>query len=130
VARQGGGGESGGLAGAGLAPPLGWRRPTDLTDYRLYNKSPKLFVRLNIFLDYTFPNYFAVAYPGYPPAAQHNVTTNTTVVAQPTLIMTTTLGPMPVGMICPHCQAQIVTSTSYEPGTLAWLTCCGIALVG
>ncbi|CAB3983623.1 Hypothetical predicted protein [Paramuricea clavata] len=64
-----------------------------------------------------------VAYPGYPPAAQHNVTTNTTVVAQPTIVMATTLGPVPVGMICPHCQAQIVTSTSYEPGTLTWLAC-------
>jgi lipopolysaccharide-induced tumor necrosis factor-alpha factor len=39
-------------------------------------------------------------------------------------------GPMPMAMTCPHCQAQIVTSTSYEPGTLTWLLCGGIALVG
>ena len=70
----------------------------------------------------------------YPPSAQHSViTTNTTIVAQPTVIpiMTTMLfGPMPVGMTCPHCQAQIVTSTSYEPGILTWLFCGGIVVVG
>ncbi|XP_021350481.1 lipopolysaccharide-induced tumor necrosis factor-alpha factor homolog isoform X2 [Mizuhopecten yessoensis] len=36
----------------------------------------------------------------------------------------------PVSMICPFCQAQIVTSTTYVTGTLAWLICGILLLLG
>ena len=36
----------------------------------------------------------------------------------------------PTAMICPFCQASIVTSTLYTPGTLTWIACGGVALMG
>ena len=36
----------------------------------------------------------------------------------------------PTAMTCPFCQASIVTSTLYTPGTLTWIACGGVALMG
>lgn len=36
----------------------------------------------------------------------------------------------PQAMTCPYCQASIVTATVYEPGTLTWIACGGVALMG
>jgi len=39
-------------------------------------------------------------------------------------------GPRPVDMICPHCQAQIKTSTESEPGPMAWILAGVLCVVG
>ncbi|ELU05554.1 hypothetical protein CAPTEDRAFT_140822 [Capitella teleta] len=36
----------------------------------------------------------------------------------------------PVQTTCPHCQAQILTSTRYEVGGFAWLICAILCIVG
>ena len=36
----------------------------------------------------------------------------------------------PTAMTCPYCQASIVTATAYENGTLTWIACGGVALMG
>lgn len=80
------------------------------------------------------------AQPGYPPpqgygppppvGAQH--TTTTVIQQQPTTVVigNAMYGESPVSMACPFCNATIVTSVSYSPGTLAWLACGGLILVG
>lgn len=67
--------------------------------------------------------------PGYGPSPQ---TISTAVIQQPAtvVIANTMYGESPVSMVCPYCNATIVTSVSYSPGTLAWLACGGLILVG
>ena len=36
----------------------------------------------------------------------------------------------PTAMTCPYCQASIVTGTEYITGTLTWIACGGVALMG
>ncbi|XP_068699222.1 lipopolysaccharide-induced tumor necrosis factor-alpha factor homolog [Montipora foliosa] len=71
------------------------------------------------------------AYGAPPQMPQH--TTTTTVVQQPptaVVIGNAMYGESPVSMVCPYCNATIVTSVTYSPGTLAWLACLGLVLVG
>ena len=74
--------------------------------------------------------------PGYgpPPASAHTQATHTTtIIQQPTaavVVGNAMYGESPVSMVCPYCTATIVTSVSYTPGTLAWLACGGLILVG
>ena len=78
--------------------------------------------------------------PGYdikrsPPAYQqqpgYQAVATTTVIQQPNQVL---IGMRffenPIAMICPYCQASIVTSTIYTNGTLAWIACGGVALMG
>jgi len=82
------------------------------------------------------PGYPPQGYPppqGYgppPPAAQ--ATHTTTIVQQPTAVVvgSAMYGESPVSMVCPYCSATIVTSVHYSPGTLAWLACLGLVLIG
>lgn len=64
--------------------------------------------------------------PGYPVQ-----TITTTIVQPPTHVF---VGMMflenPVAMTCPFCQASIVTATQYTNGTLTWIACGGVALMG
>lgn len=67
--------------------------------------------------------------PGYP--VQGHPPGTTIIHTQPTVLV----GGMrffenPVAMTCPYCQASIVTATRYEPGTLTWIACGGVALMG
>jgi len=39
-------------------------------------------------------------------------------------------GHSPVNMVCPHCQAQIRTSTDSEPGPMAWILAGVLCVVG
>merc|ERR1712110_425763 len=39
-------------------------------------------------------------------------------------------GHNPVNMVCPHCQAQIRTSTDSEPGPMAWILAGVLCVVG
>ena len=39
-------------------------------------------------------------------------------------------GESPVNMTCPHCNASIITATTYDTGLLTWLAAGGICLVG
>jgi hypothetical protein len=49
----------------------------------------------------------------------------------PTIVTTVVpLGPHPTHMICPYCQAEIVTATKKRPGLIAYISCVLIALFG
>lgn len=67
---------------------------------------------------------------GPPPSAQ--TTQTTTIIQQPQTVVVgnAMYGEAPVSMVCPYCTATIVTSVQYTPGTLAWLACGGLILVG
>lgn len=68
---------------------------------------------------------------GLPPSGQATQTT-TTIIQQPQTVIVGNgmFGEAPVSMCCPYCTATIVTSVNYVPGTLAWLACGGLILVG
>ena len=62
-----------------------------------------------------------------------SVQSSSTVVVQPgqnMVMMNPVYGPNPVQMTCPHCRAQILTATNSEAGTLTWLLCVGLCIVG
>lgn len=64
--------------------------------------------------------------PGYPAA-----TTTTTIIEQPaTQILAINFGEVPVAMTCPNCRANIVTATTFVTGTLTWLACLGLCVIG
>lgn len=63
---------------------------------------------------------------GYP--QQHQGTT--VVVAQPPVTVVQQFRETPVHTRCPHCQAEVVTATSYETGTFAWIICLVLCLIG
>jgi len=67
------------------------------------------------------------AYPQPPPPQQQPG-------GQPTVIVqymnTPNFGHNPVNMVCPHCQAQIRTSTDSEPGPMAWILAGVLCVVG
>ena len=68
--------------------------------------------------------------PGYP--VQPGVQGQTTIIhTQPTqVVVGMRFLENPVAMTCPYCQASIVTATTYENGTLTWIACGGVALMG
>jgi len=69
--------------------------------------------------------------PGYSqPTAAGYVTI--TVVQQPTtvVIAPTPFHESPVSLSCPSCRATIVTGTQYVTGTLTWLACFGLCIIG
>lgn len=72
--------------------------------------------------------------PNHPPPYTLNETQNmttTTIVGQPTTIWAPlTFGPVPLAMVCPHCNAQIMTTVSRDTGLLPWLVCCGLCVAG
>lgn len=79
--------------------------------------------------------------PGYPPPGQgpqystqpaYPTTTTTTIVQQPAAVVIAPMGfhESPVAMTCPNCQASIVTATEYTTGTLTWLACLGLCIIG
>lgn len=77
--------------------------------------------------------------PGYPPqgpqyATQpaYPTTTTTTIIQQPAAVVVAPIGfhESPVAMTCPNCQASIVTATDYTTGTLTWLACLGLCIIG
>ena len=70
--------------------------------------------------------------PAYgAPPAMHTATTTAVIQQPPTVVVGGALyGESPVSMVCPYCNATIVTAVSYTPGTLAWLACGGLILVG
>ncbi|XP_061181805.1 cell death-inducing p53-target protein 1-like isoform X1 [Saccostrea echinata] len=67
-------------------------------------------------------------YAGYGQPQGYGQTT--VVVAQPALTMVQQFRETPVHTRCPHCQAEVVTATSYETGTFAWIICLVLCLVG
>jgi len=58
--------------------------------------------------------------------------TSTTVVVAPTPVVVGAMqyGYHPVHTTCPYCHAGIVTAVDHEVGTLAWIICGSIVLVG
>ncbi|XP_067931623.1 lipopolysaccharide-induced tumor necrosis factor-alpha factor homolog [Watersipora subatra] len=57
------------------------------------------------------------AYPGQPVIVTQAPAAGTVYVQQ----AVQTLGEHPTTMVCPHCQAQMVTRLDYEVGLLTWL---------
>ena len=82
------------------------------------------------------PGYPPGQQPGYPQPAPYGTqpgyaTTTTTIIQQPTQVMATVgFHETPAAMTCPNCRATIVTSTSYVTGTLTWLACIGLCVIG
>ena len=66
-----------------------------------------------------------------PPAPQvmHPTGTNTVVITNPT-VLAQTFREVPINMQCPNCRNNIVTAVHYETGTLTWLACIILFLVG
>lgn len=83
--------------------------------------------------------YFISA-PGYqppqpyqapPPRMQPVGPTTTTIITPPTpIIVNMVFGESPVSMVCPHCQTHIITCTTYQDGTLTWLSAGALLLLG
>ncbi|XP_062581066.1 cell death-inducing p53-target protein 1 homolog isoform X1 [Saccostrea cucullata] len=65
--------------------------------------------------------------PGYQPMMGH---ASVTVVHQPGMVITQQFREHPVRTKCPACQAEILTSTSYETGTFAWVIALVLCLFG
>ncbi|CAG5135646.1 unnamed protein product [Candidula unifasciata] len=74
------------------------------------------------------PQYMAG--PGYPQATQSGYSQATTVVVQPTVTVIQVFRESPVHTNCPYCRAEVVTATSFETGTFAWVICCVLWFVG
>ncbi|XP_052791283.1 LITAF domain-containing protein-like isoform X2 [Mya arenaria] len=78
------------------------------------------------------------AYPqqqqGYPGGQygqqQYGQQGTTVVVSQPAYTVVQHFRESPVRIKCQFCQADVVTSTFYETGTLTWVACFVIAIVG
>ncbi|KAK6187674.1 hypothetical protein SNE40_005650 [Patella caerulea] len=73
--------------------------------------------------------------PGYapynPPPPQYGGPQATTVVVQPAYTSVVQhFRESPVHTRCPHCQAEIMTATHYETGTLSWIICLILCFVG
>nr|ACN70008.1 LPS-induced TNF-alpha factor [Pinctada fucata] len=68
--------------------------------------------------------------PGYGTGPGYSVTNTNVVVAQPGIATVMVFRELPVQCTCPSCGASVVTSTSYETGTLAWVICLVLALFG
>jgi len=85
-------------------------------------------------------NYSTPQGQGYPqygagyPAGQGFPNTSgppqTVIVQQPTSVSFQHFGELPVQMVCPTCQATVVTGIEYDSGTLTWLVCAVLCLVG
>ncbi|KAJ8310161.1 hypothetical protein KUTeg_012030 [Tegillarca granosa] len=66
-----------------------------------------------------------------PPPAYPGQTATHTVVYQPApMIHAVVYRESPVRTKCPSCQADIVTSTTYETGTFTWVICLVLAFFG
>lgn len=70
--------------------------------------------------------------PGYPPQHPAPGPGYTTVVQQPTtvVIQPTAFHESQVSTVCPSCKATIVTGTQHVTGTLTWLACFGLCIIG
>lgn len=66
--------------------------------------------------------------PGYGPQPGYGQPATTVVVTQPMMMMP--MRDVPVNMTCPSCQNQIITSTSHETGTMTWVACLVLCLIG
>lgn len=70
-----------------------------------------------------------VAYPTQP--GYSATTTTTTIIQQPaTQILAINFNEAPVAMTCPNCRANIVTAVNFVTGTLTWLACLGLCVIG
>ena len=116
----------------GYPPPQGYGQESEMSD-----KPPP-------YQPGAYPPPAQPAYPqqpGYPPPqgygqppppGAHTHQSTTIIQQQPTAVVvgSAVYGESPVSMVCPYCTATILTSVTYTPGTLAWLVCGGLILVG
>ncbi|RUS80838.1 hypothetical protein EGW08_011393 [Elysia chlorotica] len=65
-----------------------------------------------------------------PYGGDYSHSATTVAVTQPTLAVTQMFRELPVRCKCPHCQADVQTGTHYETGTLTWILCAVIFIVG
>ncbi|KAK3751814.1 hypothetical protein QZH41_013291 [Actinostola sp. cb2023] len=81
---------------------------------------------------YSSPDSGPKQQQAYPPPQPIAPTGTTTIITQPAAIY---VGHMifreqPVSMVCPQCQAHIVSATSYNDGTLTWILAGGLCIFG
>ncbi|GLV33652.1 uncharacterized protein CBL_11462 [Carabus blaptoides fortunei] len=75
------------------------------------------------------PPSYAQAVGGVPPTSPYVPTHSFT--GGPQIVTTVVpVGPQPTHMICPHCHAEIDTSTKTEPGVIAYISGIIICLLG
>lgn len=79
---------------------------------------------------YSAPGPHGQGYGQPPPPPPGYAGSSTVVVTQPGFINARIFREVPVPMQCPYCQATITTSTSYEVGTLTWIACFVVFIVG
>lgn len=66
----------------------------------------------------------------YGPSPYGQPPGQTTVVVQPTPMIVQAFRETPVQTRCPHCQADVVTGTTYESGSLTWVACVALCVFG
>lgn len=77
------------------------------------------------------PSGYGTAYTQQPGAYSTSPQQATVVVQQPLLAsVVQPFREFPVQTVCPKCQATVMTVTVYEVGTLSWLLCAILCLIG
>ncbi|XP_044732931.1 LITAF domain-containing protein [Chrysoperla carnea] len=74
------------------------------------------------------PPSYAQAVGGVPPSSPFQP--HHTVAGPQILTTVVPVGPQPTHMICPHCHAEVDTTTRTEPGVIAYISSVVIALLG
>ncbi|XP_012945333.1 cell death-inducing p53-target protein 1 homolog [Aplysia californica] len=59
-----------------------------------------------------------------------NYSHSSVVISQPQMPAIQTFQDIPVRCVCPHCQAEILTATHYDNGTMTWVVCCVLCSFG
>ncbi|KAK7507193.1 hypothetical protein BaRGS_00001128 [Batillaria attramentaria] len=80
--------------------------------------------------DYAQPQGYGYSYNQQIAHIQQHDNATIVVVHQPTVAVVQRFHRAAVHTICPVCQAEIITSTRYETGSLAWIACLIICLCG
>uniref|UniRef100_A0A915JLF6 LITAF domain-containing protein n=1 Tax=Romanomermis culicivorax TaxID=13658 RepID=A0A915JLF6_ROMCU len=80
----------------------------------------------------TTPQYQPPTFAPPPPPFGGYVSPPPPLMAPTTVVITQMLrlGPHPSSIQCPHCSAHIVTGVNFVPGTLAWVLCIVLLLLG
>ncbi|XP_018576725.1 lipopolysaccharide-induced tumor necrosis factor-alpha factor homolog [Anoplophora glabripennis] len=75
------------------------------------------------------PPSYAQAVGGVPPTSPY--VPNHSIMKGPEIVTTVVaVGPNPTHMICPHCQAEIDTTTKSKPGLIAYISGAILCIIG
>ncbi|XP_022341660.1 LITAF domain-containing protein-like [Crassostrea virginica] len=70
------------------------------------------------------------SYSGPPPPYSGQTTSAVVVTQQTPFVAVQLFRETPVRLKCQYCSSEVITSTSYETGTITWLACAITAFVG